>query len=102
MFRKETLVGSLSAIRVGAANLAFFENNFQGTLSLPAYLTDSNVCYNLPVVAKDLRDTYRASGIANLNGVFAGVGYLHVRVGLARAWSGQQGKCTVMINGVYR
>ena len=29
------------------------------------------------------------------------LGDLHVRVGLARAWDKQPGKCAVMINGVY-
>jgi hypothetical protein len=82
--------------------LTFFENNYQGTLSLRAYLTDSNFRYSLPVVAKALRDIYRIGGVTSLNGVLIGTGDIHVRVGLARAWSGQPGRCTVMINGMYR
>lgn len=92
---------SLSAVAVDAKNLKFFEDSYKGTAKLRAYLSDRDACYNLPVVAKSLREQYRMHGVAHLNEQLPGVGYLHVRVGLARAWSGQPDKCSVMINGVY-
>jgi hypothetical protein len=64
-------------------------------------MSDNEARYSLPVVAKNLRELYRAKGVAAVNKLLPKTGKLHVRVGLARAWSGQPGKCSVMINGVY-
>jgi hypothetical protein len=84
-----------------STNLEFFENDYKGNKSLRAYMTDSHGRYSLPVVAKNLRELYRSAGAREVNKLLPKSGDLHVRVGLARAWSGQPGKCTVMINGVY-
>jgi hypothetical protein len=94
-------IGSLSAVKISRANLEFFEDDYQGKKSLRAYVTDNDARYSLPVVAKNLRELYRAKGVAAVNKLLPKSGDLHVRVGLARAWSGQPGKCAVMINGVY-
>jgi hypothetical protein len=94
-------VASLGAIKVKPKNLEYFEDDFQGKKSLRAYLTDANATYNLPVVAKELRELYRSKGVAAVNRSLPSSGDLHVRVGLARAWEAQPDKCTVMINGVY-
>ncbi len=96
-----TQIGSLAAVSISVPNLEFFENDYKGEKSLRAYMTDSNTRYSLPVVAKYLRESYRSKGAAPLNKLLPKSGNLHVRVGLARAWAGQPGKCTVMINGVY-
>lgn len=82
-------------------NLEFFENDYKGEKSLRAYITDQDARYSLPVVAKNLRELYRSKGAAAVNKLLPKSGNLHVRVGLARAWPDQPGKCTVMINGVY-
>lgn len=94
-------IGSLSAVSLPRPNLEFFEDDYQGKKSLRAYITDGDARYSLPVVAKTLRELYRSKGVAAVNALLPKRGNLHVRVGLARAWSGQPGKCTVMINGVY-
>jgi hypothetical protein len=94
-------VASLGAIQVKPRNLRYFEDDFKGKKTLRAHLTDANAVYNLPVVAKGLRELYRSKGVAALNESLRSSGDLHVRVGLARAWEAQPGKCTVMINGVY-
>ena len=94
-------IGSLAAVRVERDNFEFFEGNFNGTKSLRAYLTDGDGCYSLPVVARNFRESYRAEGVDQLNDSLPAAGDLHVRVGLARAWAGQPGKCTAMINGLY-
>ena len=96
-----TQIGSLAAVRIGHADLEFFEDTYNGKRSLRACMTDANATYNLPVVAKHLRELDRAGGVAALNQALPKAGNLHLRVGLARAWIGQPGKCTVMINGVY-
>ena len=96
-----TKVGSLAAVKIDRGNLEFFEGDYKGKKSLRAYLTDKDVRYSLPVVAKNLRELYRSKGVAAVNKLLPRNGDLHVRVGLARAWSGQPGKCTVMVNGVY-
>jgi hypothetical protein len=94
-------IGSLAAVKINCPHLEFFEDNFKGNKSLRAHMTDNDARYSLPVVAKNLRELYRSSGVAAVNKLLPKSGNLHVRVGLARAWSGQPGKCTVMINGVY-
>jgi hypothetical protein len=96
-----TQVSSLAAVRINRPSLQFFEDNFDGKRSLRAYITDADTRYSLPVVAKDLRELCRAGNVASVNQFLPNGGVLHVRVGLARAWSGQPGRCTVMINGVY-
>jgi hypothetical protein len=96
-----TRIGSLSAVRVNCAELEFFENDYRGEKSLRAYVTDEDAMYSLPVVAKNLRELYRAKGATSVSKLLPKSGKLHVRVGLARAWAGQPTKCTAMINGVY-
>jgi len=96
-----TRISSLAAIKITSSNLEFFENNYKGEKSLRAYLTDPTGRYSLPVVAKSLREAYRANGPGGVSRLLPNRGFLHVRVGLARAWAGQPGRCTVMINGVY-
>jgi hypothetical protein len=99
--KKDTQVNSLAALEISRPNLEFFEEDFQGNKSLRAYVTDSDGKYILPVVARDLRELYRAKGVAAVNQSLPASGNLHVRVGLARPWEKQPEKCTVMINGVY-
>jgi hypothetical protein len=96
-----TQIGSLAGVRIVRPNLEFFEDNYQGKKSLRAYMTDSAARYSFPVVAKDLRELYRSEGTEAVNKLLPKSGDLHVRVGLARAWPEQPGKCTVMINGVH-
>jgi hypothetical protein len=78
-----------------------FEDNYQGRRSLRAYLNDGNACYNLPVVAKELREAYRANGVRGAQQLLPKQGNVHIRLGLARSWPGQLGKCSLMINGIY-
>jgi hypothetical protein len=96
-----TQVGSLAGVKVARARLEFFEDDYNGKKSLRAYMTDDDARYSLPVVAKNLREIYRPNGAAAVNKLLPRSGDLHVRVGVARAWQGQPGRCTVMINGVY-
>lgn len=96
-----TPIGSLAAVRITCGDLEFFEDNYRGNKSLRAYLKDSDDRYSLPVVGKSLREAYRADGTGGVSRSLLQRGFLHVRVGLARAWPGQPGRCTVMINGVY-
>jgi hypothetical protein len=96
-----TQISSLAAVRIARVNLEFFENDYKGDKSLRAYMTDNDAKYSLPAVAKNLRELYRSMGVTAVNKLLPHSGDLHVRVGLARAWSGQPRKCTVMINGVH-
>jgi hypothetical protein len=96
-----TEIGSLAGVRIVRPNLEFFEGDYDGKKSLRAYITDKDAQYSLPAVAKNLRELYRSSGVEAVNKLLPKNGNLHVRVGLARAWSAQPEKCTVMINGVY-
>lgn len=98
---ENTQIGSLSAVRLQVADLTLFEDNYQGKPSLRAYLDDGNACYNLPVVAKNLREAYRLNGIGAAQRLLPVQGAIHVRLGLARAWAGQPGRCSLMINGIY-
>ena len=96
-----TQVGSLNAVAVAVGNLQFFEDSYQGKTSLRAYIDDGNGCYNLPIVAKSLREAYRQGGVGNAQQLLPQHGNVHMRLGLARAWPGQPGRCSLMINGVY-
>jgi hypothetical protein len=96
-----TQISSLAAVRIARVNLEFFENDYKGDKSLRAYMTDNDAKYSLPAVAKNLRELYRSTGVTAVNRLLPHSGNLHVRVGVARAWAGQPGKCTIMINGVY-
>ena len=98
---ENTQIGSLSAVRLQVGNLTLFEGNYQGKRSLRAFLGDGNACYNLPVIAKNLREAYRLNGVGAAQQLLAVQGDVHVRLGLARAWAGQPGKCSLMINGIY-
>ena len=98
---ENTQIGSLSAVELPVGNLTLFEDNYQGKRSLRAYLDDGHACYNLPVVARDLREAYRLSGVYVAKQLLPVQGNAHVRLGLARAWQGQPGKCSLMINGIY-
>jgi hypothetical protein len=99
--KEGTQIGSLSAVMIAREDFEFFENDYKGEKSLRAYVTDEEAKYSLPVVAKSLREFYRANGAKSVNTLLPKFGKLHVRIGLARAWSGQPGKCSAMINGVY-
>jgi hypothetical protein len=92
---------SLSAVVIACRGLTFFEDDFRGRKSLRAILDDGRARYNLPVSSAALRELYRTSGVATLMERLPNRGNLHVRLGLARAWSGQPDKCFVMINGVF-
>jgi hypothetical protein len=96
-----TRVGSLAAVKTRCGSLEFYEDDYPGGPSLRAYLEDSVDRYSLPVVAKSLRETYRSKGPSGVNQLLPNRGYLHVRVGLARASVSQGERCVVMINGVY-
>lgn len=98
---ENTQIGSLSAVRLPVGDLTLFEDNYQGKRSLRAYLNDNHACYNLPVVAKTLREAYRLAGVGAVQQLLPMLGDVHVRLGLARAWAGQPGKCSLMINGIY-
>lgn len=99
--RENTHIGSLGAVSLTVSGLTLFENDYKGKRSLRAYLDDGRACYNLPVVAKNLREAYRLNGVGAAQRLLPGQGNIHVRLGLARAWPGQPGKCSLMINGVY-
>jgi hypothetical protein len=96
-----TQIASLSAMRLPFDHLEFYEDDYRGNKSLRAYLEDAEERYSLPVVARTQREAYRAHRARGINQTLPVRGFVHIRIGLARAWSGQPGRCTVMINGIY-
>jgi hypothetical protein len=101
MFRTELRLVHWQGCALSVRTLNSSRMIYQGNKSLRAYMTDNNARYSLPVVAKNLRELYRSKGAAAVNKLLPKSSDLRVRVGLARAWLGQPGKCTVMINGVH-
>ena len=97
---ENTKVGSLAAVEIDVRHLNFFVNTFNGQSKLRARLEDSADVYDLPVSSHALHQIYHAGGAAAVNAHLPRAGQLHVRVGLARAFAAQPGKCTAMINGV--
>lgn len=96
-----TQIRSLSATRLALNQIQLFQNEYNGKSSLRAYVNDGLHCYNLPVVARDLREAFRCGGVAAARQLLPMHGDVHVRLGLARAWAGQPGKCYLMVNGIY-
>jgi hypothetical protein len=88
------------ALELSNQQLKFFEDDFNGKKSLRTILEDSKAKYNLPVVGRELRELYRSNGIQAVISAMPASGNIHVRLGLARAWSGQAKKCFAMVNGV--
>lgn len=68
---------------------------------LKAVIHDGDSEYLLSVSARNLKETYRAGGDQAVTNLLPQGGRLHIRLGLARAWDGQPGKCYLMLNGVY-
>lgn len=90
---------SLVALRLSAESLQFITNDFDAS-KLRVILTDDNASYNLPVVGHELLHTFRNSGVTAVQNHVKQATELHVRIGLARAWDGQPGRCFAMLNGV--
>ena len=93
-------IGSLSAVTIPVDRIELFEDDYQGKTRLRAYIDDGDACYNLPVVARNLREGYRLHRVDGARRTLPANGRVHVRLGLARAWAGQPGKCSLMINGI--
>lgn len=96
-----TQIDSLSAVSLPVNHINLFEDEYNGRRSLRAYIEDEDARYNLPVVSRSLREAYRANGVAGAQQLLPAQGLAHVRLGVARAWPGQPGRCSLMINGIY-
>jgi hypothetical protein len=94
-------IPSLTAITLPASKLLFVARPHDGALRLRARLTDADACYDLPVVARDLNETFRGAGLPSLNQSLPEGGSVHIRLGLARPILEESEKCFVMVNGVY-
>lgn len=68
---------------------------------LKAVVNDGHNAYVLSVSARTLKEQYRNGGADAANALLPNGARLHVRLGLARAWSSHPDKCYVMVNGVY-
>jgi hypothetical protein len=88
---------SLWAVRIDRRHLNFVEEYGK----LKGILGDGTAVYKLAISAKSIKETWRDGDARAVIRLLPNGGPLHVRVGLARAFAGQPGKCTVMINGVY-
>lgn len=99
--QETTQIGSLSALSLPVNHINLFEDEYNGRRSLRAYIQDEDGRFNLPVVSKSLREAYRANGVVGAQQFLPAQGIAHVRLGVARAWPGQPGRCSLMINGIY-
>ncbi len=88
---------SLWGLKIDAQYLRFYEDDGK----LKAQLQDAERIYGLPVTCLALRDIWRNHGIDAINAHIPQQASLHVRLGLARAWSDHPNECFVMINGVF-
>lgn len=93
-----TQTRSLWAVTVPIAHFSLFEDLGK----LKAVLDDGEARYVLSVSSRVLKEAYRAGGAAAAAAATLPMGgNLHVRLGLARAWSSHPDKCFLMVNGVY-
>jgi hypothetical protein len=91
---------SLVALTSTRSQLKFFEHVYNDKKSLRVILDDGEARYNFKVVSAALQQLYRNGGVEEVEKAIPARGNLHVRLGLARAWPGQPGKCYIMLNGV--
>jgi hypothetical protein len=90
---------SLGAIGVAPRNFTFHESVWDGKRRLRSRINDGLVTLDLSITSVSLRDEYEKFGLERLQDRFSRVGRLHLRIGLARAFPGQPGKCFVQLNG---
>ena len=89
---------SLIALEAEAESLSLFVDEKS---RLRGRLADPKGTYNLAVVSKSIRETWRLQGIDVVRSQLPTNGKLHIRIGLARPFDNQPDKCYLMINGVY-
>jgi hypothetical protein len=87
--------GSLVAVRVPKANVAFSE----AFGKLQATLNDGSDSYQLTVSSKVLKEAWRTCGLLAVKNALPATNEFHVRVGLARPF-GNPLKCYAMLNGI--
>jgi hypothetical protein len=95
-----TRTKSLVALTSTRSQLKFFEHVYNDKKSLRVILDDGEARYNFKGVSAALQQLYRNGGVEEVEKAIPARGNLHVRLGLARAWPGQPGKCYIMLNGV--
>lgn len=88
---------SLGAVVVRSDGIKFVVEDQK----LRALVTDAEGTYKLPVVGHEVSKFYREQGVEALNRSFKKKGNLHIRVGLARAYTQYPDECFAMVNGVY-
>jgi hypothetical protein len=88
---------SLGGVSIPRANLGFVVEFDK----LKATLNDGLATYKLPVSSASLKEAWRQGGVAAAFGALPQVKYLHIRLGLARAFGNPADKCYMMLNGVH-
>lgn len=91
---------SLIGMNIPTRSLEFFPNNFD-VKKLKVRLKDESSHYEMSVSSHRLKSIYRQGGIEAINSITAGADYVHVRIGLARAWEDNPEKCFAMLNEVH-
>jgi hypothetical protein len=91
-----TQCSSLAAVKVDKANINFVEPFGK----LLAILNDGTARYQLSVSSHIYKKGWRDGGVEKATSLLPNRSKLHVRVGLARDFEGQPGRCYLMVNGI--
>lgn len=93
---------SLGSVEVASAKFEFFEERYHDDPpKLRACVRESILnAYNLSVTCSSIRNQWSSDGVKQLNKFFRSHPTLHLRIGLATAFSGMPEKCSVQLNGI--
>jgi len=91
-----TQCSSLAAVNVDKSNINFVEPFGK----LLAVFGDGSARYQLSVSSHIHKKGWREGGVEKATSLLPNRSKLHVRVGLARDFEGQPGRCYLMVNGI--
>ncbi len=90
-------IGSLGTVVLPRSNISF-EEAFG---KLKAVVNDGNVEYVLAVSSVVLKTAWRQGGLLAVSNALPASPFVHVRLGLARAFDQPLHKCYLMVNGIH-
>ena len=91
---------SLGAIEIGASAIQFREDTSKAKSRPRCLISGSGGPMDFSITSLALRELHRSGGIEAIRASLQHASRLHLRIGLARAFPGQPGRCYVQVNGI--
>jgi hypothetical protein len=92
---------SLGAIEVDAIGMLIYDDTDWGKKRLRCSIPGAGRTLHPSITSLTLRKLYRQGGTAAAEASLVPATRLHLRIGLARAFPAQPGKCYLQVNGIY-